>query len=95
MEVPHGPSMGTAMGQALGLGPLGAQAGWFLAAGLGSSSKGVGRPVFFIAQMEMVAPLPTFHIMTQHHPKKWETWFSTLFCIYLFTTWRVVSPWVQ
>lgn len=32
-------------GHRLGLGLLGAQAGWFVAAGLGSSSKAIGRLV--------------------------------------------------
>lgn len=83
MDVPHNPRVGTAMGQALGLGPLRVRADWFVAAGLGSSSEAVGRLVLFLAQPVTVAPLPTFHIMTQHHPKKQETWFCTLLCISL------------
>lgn len=65
MDVPHTPAVGTAMGQVLGLGPLGAQGGWFVGAGLGSSSEAVGRLVLFLAQLVMVAPLHMFHIMTQ------------------------------
>ena len=83
MDVPHTPCTGAAVGQALGLGPLGAWAGWFVAAGLGSSSEAVGRLVLFLAQLVTVAPLSTFHITIQHLPKKWETWFNTLLCISL------------
>lgn len=83
MDVPHTPCTGAAMGQALGLGPLGPWAGWFVAAGLGSSSEAVGTLVLFLAQLVTVAPLSTFHITIQHLPKKWETWFNALLCISL------------
>lgn len=83
MDVPRTPPIGTAMGQVLGLGPLGAQAGWFVDAGLGPSSEAVGRLVLFLAQLVTVAPLLMFHIMTQYLSKKWETWFNTLLCISL------------
>lgn len=82
MDVPQTPHVGTAVGQELGLGPLGAQAGWFVAAGLGSSSKAVGILVLFSTAGDG-GPLPTIHIMTQHIPKKWETWFNTLLFISL------------
>lgn len=83
MDALCSPRVGAAVGQALGLGPLGAQAGWLVAAGLGSSSEAVGRLVLFLAQPVTVAPLPTVDIMTQHLPMKWETWFNTLLCISL------------
>lgn len=83
MDVPHTACVGTAMGQMLGLSPLGAWMGWFVAAGMRSSSEAAGRLVLSLAQLVTVAPLPTFQTKTQHHPKKWEIWSSTFLCISL------------
>lgn len=83
MDVPHTACVGTAVGQALGLGLLGAWTGRFVAAGMGSSSEGAGRLVLSLAQLVTVAPLPMFHTKTQQLPKKWEIWSNTFLCISL------------
>lgn len=83
MDVPHTARVGTAKGQAWGLGPLGAWAGWFVAAGMGSPSEAAGRLVLSLAPLVTVAPLPMSHVMTQHRSKKWEIWSNTLLCISL------------
>lgn len=56
----HSACVGTAVGQALGLGPLGAWTGWFVAAGMGSSSEATGRLVLSLAHWWQWHPCPCF-----------------------------------
>lgn len=74
------PAWAQPRGRHWGLGPLGAWAGWFVAAGMGSPSEAAGRLVLSLAPLVTVAPLPMSHVMTQHCSKKWEIWSNTLLC---------------